>query len=165
MYFTKYHPLKERLRDRKVDDREALPYYIVYSMLGAVFTTLPTGQAPDVWKVLNCAVTVLLTIAGVLYCYRQNGGQAGYDFIQKSLVLGWVVAIRLIPFFLLCGVATVLLKRFFGHLQQEFSWVVFVIDLIVTAFIYAFIYERLGRHLRDTNKQPIHLNAPSPAAL
>lgn len=160
MYFTKYHPLKERLRDRKVDDREALPYYVVYSMLGAVATTLPTGQAPDVWRVLNCAVNVLLTIAGVLYCYRQNGGQAGYDFVQKSVVLGWVVAIRLIPFFLLCGLATLLLKKFFGHPQQEFSWV----EIVFAPIVFGFIYERLGRHLRDTNKQPIHLNAPSPAA-
>jgi uncharacterized membrane protein YadS len=160
MYFTKYHPLKERLRDRMMDDREALPYFVVYSVLAAIATSLHAAPPPTVWLVSNCAGTVLVTLAGVLYCYRQNGGQAGYDFIQKSVVLGWVVAIRLIPLFLLSVLAGRLLKSFLGHPKEEFSWVDVVLDLLTLAFY----FERLGRHLRDTNKQPFHLHAPPPGA-
>ncbi len=153
MYFTKYDPLKERLRDRKLDDREALPYFALLSVLTAMVASFanPSGKSLDMWSAVEAIVTVLITIAGVIYCYKQNGGQSGYDFIQKSVVLGWVVGIRLVLLFLLVSMALTVLQKYLALPEEGKVWV----DTVVGFLANGFYYERLGRHLRDTNNRSL----------
>ena len=40
MYFVQYHPLKEKLRERTLSDGEALPYLVVWGVLGCVWAML-----------------------------------------------------------------------------------------------------------------------------
>ena len=149
MYFIKYHPLKERLRDRTMNDREALPYYILFSVMAALMTALPMGGHLNRWNVLSAFVNTVVVITGIIYCFRQNGGKAGYDFIQKSVVLGWVVMVRLLLPFILCGVAAGFLKIWLRQSCDTTSW----IDIVLVVVVEAIYFQRFGRHIRDTTRK------------
>lgn len=156
MYFIKYHPLKERLRDRTMNDREALPYYILFSAISTLVITLPMGGPLNRWNVLSAFVSTVVVIAGIIYCFRQNGGKAGYDFIQKSVVLGWVVFVRLLLPFILCGIAAGFLKIWLRQSCETASW----IDTVLVGVVEVIYFQRFGRHIRDTKGE-----SGEPAAL
>ncbi len=150
MYFVSFHPLKEQLRDRTLTDREALPYYAVSTALFTLGMSVPAEHPFDLWDGLLAAVLIAVTVAGILYCFSRNRGPRGHDFIQKSIVLGWVVFVRLVPAALVIGIGLYLMKEALEHPFEATSW----LDVIGWAVFEIIYYERLGRHLRDTAGPP-----------
>jgi hypothetical protein len=154
MYFIKYQPLKEKLRTRSLSDREALPYFIIYVVGVALSGAFPMESEYKLWDWISVSLSVLLTIGGVFYAYRENGGDAGYDLILKYIVIGWIVSIR---FFLIIFIPLVLfitLDETIGLVSwdaTESNWDViqpyFISVIFITVAIY---YQRIGMHIRDT---------------
>ena len=145
MYFTQYHPLKERLRDRSITDREALPYLVMFCMLEVVGVLMPFWEQPNKWDFVSTFFGLLITFGGVIFAYRCNGGKDGYDFIQKFVILGWVVTFR----FILLVIPLFLAVYDLGILGDTTG----PIDVIILALIEIMLYYRIGRHIADTNGQ------------
>lgn len=147
MYFTKYQPLKERLRTRSISDKEALPYLVVISALTALIVGLPaTTGSPNAWDYLSVTTSTLLAIGGILYSYRCNDGNKGFDLIQKYVVLGWVVAVRCFLAFIPAAIAFYAITDLLGILSDQTSLPEFI---LLTCFE-VILYQRIGRHIRDT---------------
>ena len=147
MYFIKYEPLKTLLRARSLGDREALPYLVLFAGLTALVGGLPAKDGFNIWDTTSVVLSVILAIAGVAYAYYQNGAGEGYDLIQKYVVLGWVVAVRFIIIAVPVAVALVALGDFMGLVSYDSTgW----FDVAVIALFEAFLYQRIGRHIRDT---------------
>lgn len=148
MYFIRYTPLKERLKNRSIDDREALPYLILFCVLEAIATALPGSDYKNRWDYISTGVTLLITILGVIYAYHRNGGRNGYDLIHKFVILGWVVAVR---FFI--GVVPIFIVVFaltwhYDFVRDEST----LFDVILFSVLEIIFYQRIGRHIADTNK-------------
>lgn len=149
MYFFKYQPLKERLKNRMISDREALPYLLLFGGLEALVLSMPASSETNKWDVIERILYVIVTMAGILYVYRKNGGSTGYDIIHKFVVLGWVVAVRYF-IFVLPVAGLIYFTAYYYGLSGEKTTVFDAVFSIVLSIIY---YERLGRHISDTNKQ------------
>jgi len=148
MYFIKYNPLKEQLRERSFTDRDGLPYYILYVAASTFLLGFPLTRT-DGLEVLSASINSIVVILGILYAYRKNGGISGYDFMQKSIVLGWIVFFRCFwLFFLVSVVFGYLAKKALGLTFGSSTW----IDIVESALFIAFYSQRLGRHIQDTNK-------------
>lgn len=93
MYFWRIEQLKDQLIARPLSDREALPYLLVFVGLTAAIGFIP-GESLNVWDHVGTTLSVILTILGTLWVYRQNGGAAGHFFLQRYLTVGWVIGIR-----------------------------------------------------------------------
>ena len=163
MYFTKYQPLKRKLKERTLSDREAVVYLFIYSFLLVV-----TGAIP-VWTTDECNAVPLaaswdfavmslvnggISIAGVYYVYGENGGKRGFDLIQKSFVLGWIVSVRcLIVFLPLSMICLFGSSLFFGNGWEDRTryWP----QYFLMALLLIFYFQRLGRHIRDTRNTAI----------
>lgn len=146
MYFTKYHPLKEKLRDRSVSDREALPYFLIFLALTALVTVFPMFESFNEWDFVSGVLSVILAVGGVIYAYKCNGGKEGFDLIQKYVVLGWVVVIRC----LLVFIPLLIVAYIFGELLGITTEGTGVFDIILVTVFEIFLYQRIGRHIRDT---------------
>ena len=138
MYFVRYGVLKERLRERSLHDDEVLPYFIVTSIL----LVLPVAY--DRFGLLILAWRVIITFGGILYVYHSNGGAYGFDLVQKFIILGWIVNVRcllvLLPAFILLVLIGLSSETFDGLL------------LILVPIVDIIVYQRIGRHIRDTIK-------------
>ncbi len=166
MYFIKYQPLKRKLKERTLSDREALVYLVVYIfLLGLSFAlsfAIPTGATDEcsdadlaAWDdEVFLLVFVCLPIAGIYYVYVANGGKSGFDLIQKYFVLGWVVGIRFLVVFLPLSVATILVSaQVLGNGCED--RIQFYPQYVVSTLGEIVYYQRLGRHIRDTRNTVI----------
>jgi hypothetical protein len=159
MYFVRIKPLKERLRRRALGDREALPYYVIFMACTTFVCALPMAAQPYTrWDVLSAITGTVFAIGGVIYSYNRNGGGAGHDFIHKSVVLGWVVMIRLLAIIIPIAIGIGFLKTSLGHSCDQTSWV----DVIAVSLFEAVYFQRLGKHIAETNKTA---GEPSPPPL
>jgi hypothetical protein len=148
MYFIKYQPLKDQLRSRSVTDREALPYLVAFSALTAFVCGIPLVDGFNRWDAISTFVSVMLAIGGIIYAYHQNGGPAGNDLIQKYVVLGWVVSFR----FILGAIPAIVAVMIVGDLMGLLSWdSTGPFDVACTFVFEAILYQRIGRHIRDTS--------------
>lgn len=149
MYWVRYQPLKERLSKRVVSDREALPYLLFFSGLEALALSIPASSEMNRWDIVSTILYVLIAILGVFYVYRRNGGSDGYDIIQKFVVLGWVVAIRFMIVTLSVGGLVYAVAYYYGVTGDQTT----LFEVIFFNVISAFYYERLGKHISDTNER------------
>jgi len=146
MYFTKYHPIKEQLRERTLSERDGLPYYVIYMALWTWTSALPLESSLTQIDVVSAVLSTITAICGVIYCYLKNGGKSGYDFIKKSIVLGFIVMIRCILPFILIFFVVLFVKPILGYPINAKSW----LDILVLVLIIAFYNWRLGFHVHDT---------------
>lgn len=146
MYFVRYQPLKEKLKSRTLSDREALPYLIVFAGLAAAVFLFPSTNGLDMWDWIGGGISVALAVAGVIYAYLCNGGKQGFDLIQKYVVMGWVVAVRCILFFIPCVIALYTIGEILGVVTDETNWY----DTLILSTFEVIVYQRIGRHIRDT---------------
>jgi hypothetical protein len=149
MYFIQYQPLKERLRSRTVTDREALPYFMLFCVLEVLVISFPASSELNKWNIIETILNITITIIGVLYVYHKNGGSSGYDIIQKFVVLGWVVLIRCSIALIFVGSIINLIADYYGMLGDQTT----LFDVVCITIVSAIYYERLGRHIADTNGQ------------
>jgi len=147
MYFIRYYPLKERLKNRSIDDREALTYLILFCVLEAIATALPGSEYKNRWDYIATGMTLLITLFGVIYAYQRNGGRHGYDLIHKFVVLGWVVAIRFLIGSVPVFIAILALAWHYNYVREETT----VIDVVLFSMLEVIFYQRIGRHIADTN--------------
>ncbi|MXZ34632.1 MAG: hypothetical protein F4Z21_05090 [Acidobacteria bacterium] len=165
MYFVKYQPLKRKLKERTLTDREAVVYLLVYSVLlmmsaGIPLETLETmDECNDcglmAWDYVAIAlVNAAIAFAGIYYIYVANGGNSGFDLIQKYFVLGWVVGIRCLIVFLPFWVATLVVSaEVFGNEWEDRTQ--YRINYFLIFLAYVVYFQRLGRHIRDTRNTAI----------
>lgn len=149
MYWFRYQPLKDRLRKRRVSDREALPYLLFFSGLEALALSVPASSEMNRWDIVETILYITIAIVGVFYVYRRNGGRAGYDVIQKFVVLGWVVAIRYLLVVLPLGGLVYIAAYYYGLSGDQTT----LFDAIFFNVLSAFYYERLGRQISETNEK------------
>ncbi len=147
MYFISYQPLKDQLRVRSLSDHEALPYLVISVALMGLVGAIPLIDFNQ-WDLISAFISVIIAVTGTIYAYHQNGGRAGYDFIQKYIVIGWVVGVRVT----LCFILILLLITIVGEFLSVASyystgW----FDVLQYAIFEIILFQRLGMHIRDTN--------------
>ncbi len=165
MYFIQYQPLKDKLKERTLSDREALPYLILFfglpaasgmiAALSAAVGGYPVVENSIYWDIAGGVPSVLITIGGIYYSYVQNGRKKGFDLIQKFCILGWVVGIRCsIVFFpiLVVGGGLAAAAVGAGSYCEGFINSIFIFLLLIYEVVF---YQRLGRHIRDTRNTAI----------
>lgn len=50
----------------------------------------------DSWDIATTIASVPITIFGILYLKKQNGGSFGNRFLSKYFCLGWVISVRML---------------------------------------------------------------------
>jgi len=147
MRFLRYEPIKTKLRERTLTEREALPYLAANVGLVAIALLMIASGEQDKWDELSALPSVFITVGGVLYAYRQNGGASGYDIVLKYLVLGFIVSVRTVLAVLV--VSTLFLFSAFW-IFPEYEGDSGPVGVIFWTCVELFVVERIGRHIRDT---------------
>ncbi|MCI0334030.1 MAG: hypothetical protein L0228_12500 [Planctomycetes bacterium] len=151
MYFWNLNDLKSLMANRPLTDREVLPYVIAYSVLTSAAFMLPTLSV-NRWDAAGAIWSVALAIGGTIYVYRRNGGSAGEHFLQRLLVIGWVVAVRLVVVFFLALIALFVVIEIFGELSEETTWY----EFLLIAIWELIGYERVAHHVGDVAQRTAH---------
>ncbi|MDP1604456.1 MAG: hypothetical protein Q8M03_14465 [Legionella sp.] len=118
MYFYSIEKLKQRLAAGPLQEREGLPYALAFAFSTSLVTSLP-NESLNRWDYTETFFSLILSIIGTYWLYRQNGGDSGRDFIYRGIVLGWVVFVRLATVAIPAMFGMIVILDFLGALTDE----------------------------------------------
>lgn len=147
MRFLRYEPIKTKLREGTLTEREALPYLMLHIGLWTIMMAMTGTLDANDWDTLTSLISVPIAVGGVLYVYRQNGGASGRDFVLKYIVLGLIVGVRVS---LAVFVVSTLFLFSALWIFPEYEGNSEPVGVIFWTCVELFLVERIGRHIRDT---------------
>ena len=144
--------LRQQLANDELDEKQAFYYYLATAILSgvtyeAVANSPGSGGAMLPVDFLDGGLDLAFTIAGLSWCYLQNGGADGDDFLQRIVPIGWVMLWRallfgLLPFTFLVGFLNWNATGSFGRPESET-----VIEIVIHNAIFLVMFWRMGVHM------------------
>ena len=124
--------------------KETLKYLAAQGMLlSLIFIPSPADAPPD-WAFI---LYPLLSLAGIYFCYRSNGGASGLQFAERYLAVGWVVGLRVAVLGIAAAIATHGISLWiFGLDWMQEDRLSLVLEFGALILI-GLVYWRMGIHL------------------
>lgn len=144
MYFWSIEKLKDDLKKQTVTESELFKYLTVTVVAYLLGFLLP--YANDIWYKLSVVLMSVITIFGLYYAYRCNGGKNGQNFLEKYISIGWVVSVRWAVFVML-PVMVVYLFIF-----EAIGYKILTIEGFFFDLVYISYFWMLGKHIKDTTR-------------
>ena len=91
MYFLRVQPLKEQLAREGLTEKDRFWYLMVWMILMALSSSVATQHS-----VSSVLLLFLITVAGVVWAWRRNGGPEGHGLFDRYFSIGFVVNLRVI---------------------------------------------------------------------
>ena len=145
MYFLSINDLVRSLGDRDQRDDESFKYFFAYLMILGILTELPEATAWNHWDTAGAIGTVIVNAAGMIYCYRVNGGGGGTAFLSRYFAITWVITLRLILVFLPVFFVATIAAEALGAITEVSSWWDTLIGLGMEVIAYALVAKHLLR--------------------
>ena len=156
--------MREVLRAQRLSEAAVFRYFLAIMAFDWLqFTWIavtPSAKISD-WSTSSAWATFIITVLGLLYLYRQNGGSSGQQFLRRyfalSVTVGWKFVVAML--------ITVSLMPMV--LPQQSEEVVGWSTAIALAAINISMMWRIGAHLRslsyETNCLPDGSRKSSPS--
>lgn len=156
MYFWKINKLKSELKENSLSESESFKYLFATTLLYSL------GMTPyidsTVWDVYAALVGSIITIIGLFYVYKCNGGAKGKNFLQRYLALNWVVGLRwtvlvampiTIVFMILIGALATFLEVPIPDDWTLVSDDVSLYSIVFFSLLYPSYFWLLGKHIKS----------------
>ncbi|MBM3337262.1 MAG: hypothetical protein FJY60_06210 [Betaproteobacteria bacterium] len=138
------------LRTERLSEAATFRYFLAIMAFDWLqFTLIATTPTPSIsrWSTVSSWSTFAVTVLGLLYLYRMNGGSTGRQFLQRyfplSITVGWkfvaamFVALWLIPVVLA------------GQSNETLGWS----STVLLTVINILMFWRIGSHLRSLSNE------------
>lgn len=152
MYFWKIDALKNDIKDKKMNDEEIFPYIILsvafYAFLTEIMAYLPyeDGEVNTYTYVLSI-MAIIIQIFGTIYVYKKNGAKDGNNFLTKYFLIGFVVSIRFIVYFIPLMIALIIYWKFNFSEQELLPTTLF--EVVLISAWYLLLFFNIGKHIED----------------
>ena len=115
MYWWNIKALASELKSGKVSPFEKFKYFFAFMLVTSIFVELiylfPLPESPTLFDYASSILVILITILGLILCYKSNKKGDNKDFIERFVCLSWPITIRLIviiiaisvPYYLVIG--------------------------------------------------------------
>ena len=154
MYIWQIKRLRQQLAIEDLVEKEAFYYYLGTAIIGALIYEAiangpPTGAGaePAATDYLDGILYVGFTIGGIIWCYLQNGGATGSDFLKRIVPIGWVMSWRYFALVIIftAGLAAIRwqLTGETGRPEVESVW-----DVVVMNSLIMWLFWRMGIHMK-----------------
>jgi hypothetical protein len=141
----------ERLRKHELSQNAVFGYFLAITSFDWLqFTLIATTPTPQLspWSVVGSWATFAITVLGLVYLYRQNGGAGGTQFFQRyfplSVTVGWKFVLAMFAALWLVPVVLA------GCSDAQQGWT----STAVLACINGLMFWRIGAHLRALAQAP-----------
>ena len=150
MYIWNVNSLVKDIKNRQLTEDEKVKYYISYTVLimfaFGIGTVLPFNTDAKS-SLLLILVNMTLTVVGIMLCNHKNKNIDNIDFIERSVIMGLPILIRVAVLVLIFNIAFVYMSEkgydFMVYLNNTIFAFAFAIILIGTFFI--FLYDGFNK--------------------
>ncbi|MGI9328682.1 MAG: hypothetical protein ACR2PZ_25935 [Pseudomonadales bacterium] len=150
MYWWHIRNLRQQLAQDGLSESHAFRYYLATAILSALLYEAVANGPPSETKavdILDASLYLGFTIGGTVWCYRQNGGAAGRDFLIRIVPIAWVMFWRLmsvvIPFFIIVGAVDWYQTGNLGRPGSEMTLLVIIMN-----GLFGGMWWRMGVHMK-----------------
>lgn len=138
------------LRAERLSEAAAFRYFLAIMAFDWLqFTLIATTPTPSIslWSTVGSWATFSVTVLGLLYLYRMNGGSNGRQFLHRyfplSITVGWkFVAAMFVTLWLIPVVLA-------GQSNETLGWS----GTVSLAVINILMFWRIGFHLRSLSNE------------
>jgi len=138
--------IANRLRHERFSEAVTFRYFLAIMAFDWLqFTLIATTPTPTIslWSTVGSWTTFAVTVLGLLYLYRKNGGKTGKHFLLRyfslSLTVGWKF---LVAMFAIAWLIPVVLA---GHSNEMLGWS----TTVSTTVINILMFWRIGVHFES----------------
>ncbi len=149
MYFWKIDKLKKELLKHPLSESETFKYLVATVILSSLAMIPVPFLGNNIWDIYSSIIAGIITVFGVFYIYKCNGGASGSNFLQKSLCMGWVIGIR---YFLLI-MSPIMIVYIVICLYLGLPESTTLPDVVFLNIIYSLYFWLLGKHIKDIAKK------------
>lgn len=149
MYFWKTGSLVEDLKNNEVTERNFKNYYLASSLLMMISYYLAMTAPPEnmTMMLIEAISSIGITVFGIGFVFKCNGGDSGSNFINKALCLSFPLMVKVfVAGFFIGVVAAGFMEA--GSLSQQ------IIEIAYTALgllIQVIFFWRLAVHIQRVN--------------
>ncbi|TWX65851.1 hypothetical protein ESZ36_16180 [Colwellia demingiae] len=153
MYIWKVSPLIEQLKSESLSQKEQLKYFLTYGILMTLATDplLTVGLEYGFYDAINTVIMSLMTIIGVVYCYKVNKSTDDKDFILRFVTLGLPITVRLIVLTLVIGIFWGVIDAIFIdslYLEESETYQTTIVDVSLTSILIVVYYYYFASKLK-----------------
>ncbi len=152
MYFWNTRALSEDLRAGRVSQHEKMKYLLAGTLTFSVGSYLLVPEEPSTLLAVDALITAVITVGGVLACYRANRRGDNEEFIDRFICLSWPVGIRVVT----AIAAVYFIYGTIGYAIDEERFDAFftqlnVVDLVIFGAAQIVGYWRVRTHILRTS--------------
>ncbi len=149
MYIWRITPLREQLAKEGLSAKQAFRYYLAMTILGCLLyegASFGPGSEFNAEVALDASLYLAFNIGGIIWCFLQNGGANGSQFLDRIVPIGWVMFWRLasivLPFFALLGAISWFQTGTVGRPGSDMALLIIIMNLL-----YGGMWWRMGVHM------------------
>ena len=123
MYILKVDDLIEDLKQGNVSQREQFKYALAFSILMLLVAepALSVGFEYSLIDFVSTLSLLVVTVFGLMICFRANERADGKDFILRFFTIGLPVTVRFVAFFVVLVLLLMLIETIMGLNLYIFS--------------------------------------------
>lgn len=140
--------IKRKLSDNEISEEEAVFCILGVALLGLTtnYINLSSLYPVSLNFFIEMIVMMAITLWGIIYCFKQNGGRRGVQFIVRFSCLSWSVGWKFFIFSFLLAMAYMIIARVFvERINYNYYEVILGISYALTTAAY---YATIARHIR-----------------
>ena len=144
MYFWNINALKNDIKENNFKDKEAFPYIlftIVFYLILIEMMSFDCYYIENIWDKILIGIDIIIPIVGMIYAYKQNGGENGVDFANKYFSISFVMTIR----FFVYIIPLMILLIFLGYESVSTT----SIEVVFLAVVQILFYFYIVKHIKD----------------
>ena len=151
MYFWKIDKLSEELISSELTEAESFKYLMANAVLVALAAI--QYEAPNEYDTWAGIAGFFITIFGLWFIYKCNGGKNGRQIMQRYLSVGFVVLIRLVVLFMLPATIAlhVISEVYYGGMSAETNISLFILMLISEVVLILWIAKHINHIAKSTH--------------
>ena len=163
MYIWKVNNLVADFRQDNVSEREKYKYFLLSAIIITLIIDplLKIGHIYSIIDAINLIAQLIITYAGISYCYRCNISAGNKDFIVRAACLGVPVGIRTfvfaIPVFIIVGIIDMVM----GVGLETTSILMLIASVIFSVAFYIFLGQTIKSiGIEPAKAEPIRTDRP-----
>jgi hypothetical protein len=121
-------------------------------MILATDPLLSAGLEYSIYDTINTLVMSLLTIGGIVYCYKINKSIDDKDFILRFVTLGLPIMVRLVVLALVIGIVYGVIDAIMldtSNIEESDTFQTTIVDVVITSVLLVFYYGYFASKLKS----------------
>jgi hypothetical protein len=151
MYIWKIDQLNKELITGELPEREKFKYLVASSIIyGLAMIQYSSPNQADTW---SGVIAAIVTVIGLFFIYKCNGGDNGKEFLTRYLSISLVILVRLLVLLMLPSLIVLMVVQeiYLGGMPDETTTIDLAYIIIIEVVYVFWVAKHINKVARGSN--------------